>query len=141
MICYFDTSAFLPLLVAEPGTPKCQRLWRTADAIASSLLLYVEAAAALAQAERLERIDGVAYRGCMRRLDALWAEINVIGVGETLVERAGVLARVHGLRAYDAVHCAAAERVKHDEIVVASGDHRVLMACEAMGFAVSDTSA
>lgn len=140
MICYFDTSAFVPLLVAEPGSPKCERLWTVADAVVSSLLLYAETAAALAQAERLERIDGTTYRACMRRLDALWDEVNVISVGEALVKRAGLLARVHGLRAYDAVHCAAAERVKDEELVVASGDHLVLAACEAMGLAVSDTS-
>lgn len=76
----------------------------------------------------------------MRRLDALWGEVNVIRVNETLVRRAGVLAHTHRLRAYDAVHCPAVERVKDSELMVASGDHLVLATCEAMGPAVSDTS-
>ena len=95
----------------------------------------------MAQAERLARIDRTVYRACMKRLDALWAEVNLIEAGEMIVKRAGSLARSHGLRAYDAVDCASAERVKDDDFVVASGDHPVLAASEAMGFAVSDTSA
>lgn len=140
MICYFDTSAFVPLLVAEPGSDKCERLWHAADVVASSLLLYAEAAAALAQAERLKRIDGRVYARCMTRLATLWEEVAVVGVDQTLVDRAGALARAHPFRGYDAVHCASAERLQDSETVVASGDQLVLRACEAMGFTVGDTS-
>lgn len=50
MIGYLDASAFVPLLIAEPGSAACRRFWNDADSVVSSRLLYVETAAALAQA-------------------------------------------------------------------------------------------
>lgn len=61
MICYFDTSAFVALIVAEPGTQLATRLWQEADRVVTCELLYVEAAAALAQARRLERLEEDAH--------------------------------------------------------------------------------
>jgi hypothetical protein len=56
MIGYFDTSAFVPLLVAEPGSAFCRQLWDSSGTVVTSRLLYIETAAALAQALRLGRI-------------------------------------------------------------------------------------
>ena len=53
MIGYLDTSAFIPLLIDEPTSEACRRFWDDADVIVSSRLLYVETAAALAQAGRM----------------------------------------------------------------------------------------
>ena len=51
MIGYLDTSAFIPLLLKEPSSAACRRFWDDCDAVVSNRLLYVETAAALAQAE------------------------------------------------------------------------------------------
>jgi len=68
VIGYLDTSAFVPLLVAEPGSPACRRFWDDADAVVSCRLLYVETATALAQAPRMARLDKD------RRLLEAWSE-------------------------------------------------------------------
>jgi hypothetical protein len=48
VIGYLDTSAFVPLLIAEPTTA-CRRFWDAAAAVVSSRLLHVETAAALSR--------------------------------------------------------------------------------------------
>lgn len=52
MIAYFDTSAFVPLVIDEPSSPTAQRLWDIADRVVSVRLLYPETRAALAMARR-----------------------------------------------------------------------------------------
>ncbi|MFL1429840.1 MULTISPECIES: type II toxin-antitoxin system VapC family toxin [unclassified Nocardiopsis] len=140
MICYFDTSAFVPLLIAEPGSPACADLWNAADAVVSSRLLHAETAAALAQAERLGRVTAAEYTQARELLDDLWTQIHVLDTDQELVERAADLARSAGPGGHDAVHCACAERLKSGDLVVAPGDRRLLEACASLGLSVSDTS-
>lgn len=61
MIGYLDTSAIVPLLVAEQASAACRRFWDDADAVVSCRLLYVQAAAALAQAHRMQRLDSAQH--------------------------------------------------------------------------------
>ena len=56
MIAYFDTSAVIPLLIGEPSSVTCARVWNEAARSISVRLLYPEARAALARAERMGRI-------------------------------------------------------------------------------------
>lgn len=46
MIAYFDTSAVVPLLVQEPATEQCSRLWDEATRVLTVRLTYPEARAA-----------------------------------------------------------------------------------------------
>ena len=141
MIVYFDTSAFVPLLVAEPGSALCRRLWQEADHIVTSRLLYVEAAAALARAQRLGRLTVRQHQAMGRTLDRLWAEFGVAEIDEDLVGRAATLAHSCALRGFDAVHCAAAERFVDPDLVAASGDQRLLEAWRHLGVATADVNA
>ncbi len=140
MIVYLDTSAFVPLLVAEPGSALCRRLWDEADEVVASRILCVEASAALAQAARLGRLTEEARRSAVRLLDQLWNELEIVEVDEDVVQRASLLAVECTLRGYDAVHCASAERIDAPDLVVASGDKKVIEACVALGLATADTS-
>lgn len=139
MIVYFDTSAFVPLLIKEPATAACQRLWDDSDSVVTTRMLLVETAAALAQARRLGRLTPGQHRRCLDLLDRLWSELDVVEVDETLVQRAAKLADDFGLRGYDAVHCASAEQVDDEELVAAAGDRALLNAWSSLGLAVSDT--
>ncbi|MBL7489543.1 type II toxin-antitoxin system VapC family toxin [Frankia sp. AgB1.9] len=139
MICYFDTSAFVPLLVDEPGSATAIRIWDAADRVVSSRLLHVEAAAALAQANRLGKLSGSAHQAALLRLNDLYAEFDLLPVTDGLVSRAATLARQLALRAYDAVHCAAAQLLASDDLVVASGDRKLLAACRTLGLATANT--
>lgn len=135
MIVYFDTSAFVPLLVAEPGTPVAREMWESADDVVATRLLYVEAAAALARARRMGRITGANHRAAVVALDDLWRDFRVVEVDESMTRRAAELADRQALRGYDAVHCASAERISSADLVVASGDKELLTACTALALA------
>jgi uncharacterized protein len=141
VIGYFDTSALVPLLVMEPSSPFCRLFWDDSDTVVTSRLLYVESAAALAQAERMGRIGAREHLAALRLLDQLWAEFQVVEADELLVSRAAELAKQVALRGYDAVHCASAEQVASDDLVVASGDRRLLIACAEIGLLTADTNA
>ena len=138
MIAYFDTSAVVPLLIAEPGSDRAAMLWDGADRVVSVLLLYPEARAALAQAERLGRLTARQLRDAVTELDSLFEEIDLIEVDLTLARRAGELAEVRQLRGYDAVHLAAADRVRDPDVVVIAGDSALLDAAAAEGMAVAE---
>jgi uncharacterized protein len=140
VICYFDTSAVVPLLVAEPGSAFCRQLWEEADDVVTTRVLYAEAAAALAQALRLGQLSRAGHQSALRILEGLWAEFDVVEVDDDLVHRAARLALTCALRGYDAVHCAAAEQLDDNDLVVASGDRKVLDACASLGLATADTN-
>lgn len=141
MIGYLDTSAFVPLLIAEPSSAACRRFWDDADAVVSSRLLYVETAAALAQARRMDRLTDREHRTSLRLLDQLWSALDVAEVDEAVVARAATLAHLLALRGYDAVHCASAEQLNDEDVVAASGDQRLLSSWTELGVATFDTNA
>ena len=137
MIAYFDTSAVVPLLIAEPGSARAASLWDSADRIVSIRLVYPEARAALAQAERLGRLTARQLRDAVTGFDSLFEEIDIVEVDDALARRAGELAEVRQLRGYDAVHLAAADRVRDPNVVVIAGDGALLDAATAEGMAVA----
>jgi predicted nucleic acid-binding protein len=140
VIAYFDTSAFVPLLVAEPGSGRAASLWDGADRVVSVRLLYPEARAALAHAQRLGRLSRRQLRDAVRGLDARWRELDLVEIDEQLAFRAGAVAETHGLRGYDAVHLAAADRVRDPSLVVVAGDLALLGAASSEGMATAALS-
>lgn len=137
MIAYFDTSAIIPLLIAESGTPTAGDIWDRAHRLVSVRLAHVEARAALAQAARLRRISPHHLRSSVRELGDLLAQVDVIEADEDLIREAGDLVEAQGLRAYDAVHLAAAHRVADGDLVVVAGDKALLTAAEGLGMAIA----
>jgi uncharacterized protein len=89
---------------------------------------------------RLERLTRAGQQSALRILDELWAEFDVVEVADDIVHRAAQLAHTCALRGYDAVHCASAEQLYEDGLVVASGDRKVLDACAFLGMATADTN-
>lgn len=140
MIAYFDTSALVPLLIDEPASSICERLWDDAEDVVSVRIAYVEAAAAIAQARRLERLTRSQQRDALRLLDETWDQFQLIDVDEPLVHRAGALADLHSLRGYDATHCAGAESINDADVVAASGDWQLLAAWRAIGMHTFDVN-
>lgn len=141
MIAYLDTTAIVPLLIEEPGSALCRRIWDSADAVVCNQVGYVEAAAALAQALRLDRITGNQRAAALRVLDLAWSRMDVVPVDESLVREAAALAGSFPLRGYDAVHCAAVLRIAAAELIAVSGDQQLLAVWRARGIAVIDTAA
>lgn len=141
MIVYLDTSALVPLLVAEPASESCRRLWESADDVVTCRLSYVETAAALAQARRLDRITVPAHTAALQALDQLWTELAIVEFDVDLMHRAANRADRYALRGYDAMHCAAAELIADEQTVAASGDRTLLTAWDALGLSTADTHA
>ena len=69
-IVYFDSSAFVKLVVEEEGSEVAATLWDGCDAAVSSRLAYPEVRAALAAAGRAHRLDPAEQR----RADVLWED-------------------------------------------------------------------
>jgi uncharacterized protein len=139
VIAYFDTSALIPLLVEEPGSLRAGRVWDVADHVTSVRLIYTEARAALAQAARLGRLASADLPATLEELEELYGQLDLLEVDDVLVRRAGELAQHHALRGYDAIHLAAAERVRGDTTIMVAGDGDLCAAAGALGLAVVDT--
>jgi len=137
VIAYFDTSAVVPLLGAEPGSAAARELWDRASRVASVRLVYPEARAALAQAQRSGRLTAGQLRAAVRALEDRYEQLDLVELDETLAQHAGELAETYGLRGYDAVHLAAAARLSGDELVVVAGDRPLLAAGESLGLATA----
>ena len=138
MIGYFDTSAFVPLLIAEPSSEFCRYFWNESDSVVTTRLLYVESAAALAQGLRMRRLTESKHRQALEVLDRMWQEFEVVEADVVVTTRAAALAHQLALRGYDAVHCASAEQFDDHDLVFASGDQKLLKACTELGMATAD---
>ena len=138
MIAYFDTSAFVPLLIVEPSSERCRRLWDAADLVISTRALFAEAAAAVARAERDGRIAPDEMDSVLPALDEHWREMRKVEVSDRVVRAAAAHARLFALRGYDAVHCASAQLLAADELVAASGDRSLVAAWKALGLRTFD---
>lgn len=141
MLLYLDTSAFLPLLIREPGSPLCRRLWREAEICTSSALLRVEAMAALGQAERMGRLSARQLRHVLAEAEELMGEMSLVQVTSELTVTAARLAVDLALRGYDAVHAASALVVVSSDSAAATGDAARLQAWSALGLTTVDTRA
>jgi predicted nucleic acid-binding protein len=137
LIAYFDTSAIVPLLVEEDGTIAARDIWLGADRVVSVRLALVEARAALAQANRNARISAEHLRSLTHELEGLFVQLDLVDVEDVLVRQAAELAEVQALRAYDAVHLAAALQVLEPDLVLVAGDRALLSAAESVGLMVA----
>jgi hypothetical protein len=137
VIAYFDTSALLPLLVVEAGSPRAARLWNGADRVVSARLVYPEGRAALAQAYRLGRLTARQLRAAVTEFDSRYEQFDLVEVDDPLARHAGQLAEAHGLRGYDPVHLAAAHRVRDPDLVLVAGDQALLTAATADGMSIA----
>ena len=136
---YWDSSALVALLVAEPATPNRQSLLDDDPQIATWWGSSLECASAL---HRLDRQYGSGESrllrsiGLLGKLEASWYEVEP---SERLRRRARRLLGVHALRAADALQLAAA-LVAADEdpttLDFASSDIRLSEAARREGFTV-----
>lgn len=143
MIAYFATSAVVPILIEEPSSANCRRLWGDADRCVSCLLTYAEVAAALSTAQRLDRISATEHDAAWANFLQIWPGLDVVEVTAELVSSAAALSRAMQLRGYDAVHCAAAAALCGDDVVDVlgvAGDSRLLKAWAELGLSVVNTN-
>lgn len=128
------------MLIREDSEERCRLIWDDATQIVTSRITYVESQAAVAAAERADRIDSVQAKSARMRLDEMWRYAFVVEVSADLMYAATACARAYGLRGFDAIHCASAMTIGGDDVLAVSGDERLLDAWLRGGMAVADTS-
>lgn len=128
---------FIPLVMEKPGSDAAGRLWYEADHVVSLRLIYPEARAALGQAERIDRVSPHVQPVLVEDVESLYLQLDRMDIDEALVRRAGDLAQQFGLRGYDAVHLAGAERLNDPQVVLVAGDGDLRDAATDLGLAVA----
>lgn len=139
-IVYFDSSAFVKLVVEEDGSELAAALWDGCDAAVSSRLAYSEVCAALAAAGRDHRLDAADQRHAEAAWEEFWAAIRPVELTETITMHAGELASAHALRGADAVHLASALAVGASDTLLAVWDNRLRLGAEAVGIQVAPSA-
>ena len=141
---FWDSSAIVPLLLAEPTT----RAMQTIVAKDSTMLVWwateVECASALARLEREDALEDAATRLAFDRLRQLASGWHEIDPSDAIREAAVRFLRVHALRAGDALQLAAAfvaaER-RPPSLEVVTLDERLAGAARKEGFDVIEVTA
>jgi uncharacterized protein len=105
---FWDTSAIVPLLVAEPTTPRVRRLLDTDPAVVVWWSTRTEAVSALARQRRAGVLQAAQEGHARKVLDALATSWTEVSPSAGLREGAERLLGVHALRAADAFQLSAA---------------------------------
>lgn len=129
-IVYFDSSAFVKLVVEEEGSDLAATLWDGCDAAVSSRLAYPEVRAALAAAGRAHRLNTDGQRQAEATWEQYWAATRVVELTAAITAHAGQLAGEHALRGADAVHLASALAIGTADILFAVWDRRLRSGAE-----------
>lgn len=133
---YLDSSALVKLYVREAHSADVMALARKSPQWICHQVGYVEVRAALAAAERLARISAQARSQAVARFVKDWGSISQVQMDDALLERAAELAEGFGLRGYDSVHLAAADRIRGavgEQLVFACFDERLNRAARLIG--------
>ena len=140
MIVYFDSSAFVKLVVEEEGSSLAATLWDRCDAAVSSRLAYPEVRAALAAAGRAHRLDATERHRAERTFERFWAATRSVELSPAVAEHAGELAGEHALRGADAVHLASVHAVGLVHTIFAAWDQRLRDGAQASGVLLAPTA-
>ena len=124
-IVYFDSSAFVKLLVEEDGSALAATLWNGADIAVSSRLAYPEVRAALAAARRAGRLTPATFDRAEAVWETFWGATRPVELSERVTVHAGRLAGRHALGGADAVHLASALAIGRAHLLFAAWDQRL----------------
>ncbi len=130
---YFDSSAFVKLVVEEEGSDLAAILWDGCDAAVSSRLAFPEVRAALAAAGRLRRLTPTQQSRAEVAWDDFWAATRAVELTQQVTTHAGQLAGQHALRGADAVHLASLLAVGAADTILAVWDQRLRAGAQAAG--------
>ena len=130
---YFDSSAFVKLVVEEDGSDLAATLWDACDAAVSSRLAYPEVRAALAAAGRAHRLDPADQARAEAAWEDYWAATRAVELTERVTAHAGELASQHALRGADAVHLASVLAVGAADALFAGWDQRLRAGAQSAG--------
>ena len=136
-LVYFDSSAFVKLVVEEVGSDVVAALWDGCDGALSSRLAYPEVRAALAAAGRNHDLGEADVAAAEQAWEEYWGATRPVELTLEVERHAGHLARVHALRGADAVHLASAMAIGDPEMVLAVWDQRLHAGARAVRLRVA----
>jgi predicted nucleic acid-binding protein len=136
-LVYFDSSAFVKLLIEEAGSDLAAELWDGSDAAVASRLAYPEVRAALAAAARNHDLASPDLDTAEQAWDSYWAATRPVELTPAVEQHAGQLARSQALRGADAVHLASALAIRDTDLVFAVWDRRLRTGAQAAGLRVA----
>lgn len=116
---FWDTSALVPLVVAEAGTARAEGWLREDSEVVVWTLTKIELLSALARRRRLEPAASRRLTTARRELLEAWPHWIEVTAVEAVARRAERIVETHPLRAADALQIAAA-------LVAAEGSPRPL---------------
>lgn len=109
MILYLDSSGLVKLFLDEADCALARLRFQEAEIAVTSRVAYVETMAAFGRRNRDGGVDALLLEKLVSDLDRVWSDLFVLDIDEKI---AGQLAIKHGLRGFDAVHVAAALRIR-----------------------------
>ena len=142
-VFFHDTSAILKRYLKEPGSGWVQTLTDPATGHFHYLarITLPEAVSAITRRERGGQIAAADALTAIAQFRSDFArQYRIAELSASLIDRAALLARTHGLRGYDAVQLATALAVRDlaPTLVLHSADIELNAAAAALGLAVED---
>ena len=137
MILYLETSNLIKLYVEEEGTAEIKSLVKGADIVATSIISYAEARAALSRKYKEGGIEKRDYKLIKREFESDWNKYFILHVNNDIIKATGDLAEKHGLRGFDALHLASALSLKEKSatsVTFSSADRKLAQAAERESF-------
>lgn len=107
-LLYLDTSALIRIYTQEPDHQKVVTEKGQASGVVCHDITYVEAIAALSGRRTVKLLSAREYQTAIHAFQNDWPTFRHIGIDDQLLQDAAALAQAHPLRAYDAMHLAAA---------------------------------
>lgn len=135
-VCYFDSSAYVKLLVDEVGSDIAARLWDEADVVVASRLAHPEVLSALAADGRANRLDPQSLRQARGDWPGFWESTRIIELTEPITGVAGDLTTTLVLGGADAVHLASALTLAEVGPLLTTWDQRLRKAAVEAGLVV-----
>lgn len=130
-LAFWDSSAFVTLVVDEGGSEDAERLWNDPSPAAASRIVVPEVGAALAAARRVGRLDERSHACALREWGRYGSEIDFFELTPEIARRAAHLARTHPLSGADAIHLASALALDPTDVIFATWDRRLSAAAAA----------
>lgn len=137
MTLYLDTSVIVKLYIREDDSEVVAAAVADATIVSTSLLAYPEACAAFERRRRDKSVSAAALKVARQAFEADWSSWIAVGIDADLARRSARLAEEHGVRAADAIHLAAFERIlatsEDDDVRFLCADDRLSKAARSLG--------
>jgi uncharacterized protein len=136
---FWDSSAIVPFLFAEPSTPKLEELLSSDRQMLAWWTTRTEIISALTRSVREKRIPAHLIDTILNQVNRILDRATIIQPGPLIQQEAQRLLFIHPLRASDALQLAAAIVVTEgqpNDFAFVTLDHRLRAAAAMEGFTV-----